>query len=299
MQDRLSNVSGDWKFLECPGCGPVWLYPMPDEDDIWRLYKNYYTHPDRVNNQRGLLLRFLKRLYKLLLKITLIYWQRKRLSRMYLGKGASRKLLEVGCGSGVRLIKMKKMGWMVHGQEIDPRAEAIAKASDCDFKIFLGPLETLKLSDSTYNAIIMNHVIEHAIDPIKLLMECRRILKDEGVLVMVTPNVESYGHRRFRQNWQHLDPPRHQHIFSTKTLTALAKKAGFENVNIWTTTANAESLAYASYKIEYGNKYDNIHKGLKSALSLRAFTFQLFESIIHLSKKESGEEAVMRAVKKS
>jgi hypothetical protein len=44
---------------------------------------------------------------------------------------------------------------------------------------------------------------------------------------MITPNVASLGHRLFKRDWIHLDPPRHLHLFTCRSLAVLAERAGF------------------------------------------------------------------------
>ena len=116
---------------------------------------------------------------------------------MYLETITPGRLLDVGCGNGQRLSQLQTLGWDVEGQEIDPKAVMNAQRN-YGIKIHLGNLHDIAFSSSTFDAIIMGHVIEHLIDPLAILTECHRILKPGGILVITTPNVESFGipHRR-------------------------------------------------------------------------------------------------------
>jgi SAM-dependent methyltransferase len=44
LRDRHFAAPGRWQLLECRSCGFVWLSPRPGEDDLDRLYSDYYTH---------------------------------------------------------------------------------------------------------------------------------------------------------------------------------------------------------------------------------------------------------------
>jgi len=46
VNDRLFDVPGQWNVRQCtnPDCGLLWLDPRPVEDDIGKLYRNYFTH---------------------------------------------------------------------------------------------------------------------------------------------------------------------------------------------------------------------------------------------------------------
>jgi predicted SAM-dependent methyltransferase len=45
-----------------------------------------------------------------------------------------------------------------------------------------------KITDSTYDILVNSHVIEHIANPIKALLEWRRVIKDNGFLLMVVPH---------------------------------------------------------------------------------------------------------------
>src|SRR5262249_46527812 len=138
-----------------------------------------------------------------------------------------------------------------------------------------------------FDAIILNHVIEHVPDPITLLTDCRRVLKPGHPLVATTPNLDSAGHRRFGANWRGIEPPRHLHLFSVTSLRAAAGQAGFTCVEVWTTGARAVSIALGSFALERCGRYNMLARPTL-ADALRAVLFQL---------RATDEECVLRAIK--
>ena len=56
---------------------------------------------------------------------------------------------------------------------------------------------TTGLSDGSrvkkYDLIILNHVIEHFIDPIEKLLQIKALLNQGGLLYLGLPNIQSYG----------------------------------------------------------------------------------------------------------
>jgi len=176
---------------------------------------------------------------------------------MYLADRKPGKLLEVGCGNGQMLRRMKDEGWDVTGIEIDAQAGIFAQLAVGAASVYIGSLEEAALPDDSFNAITMNHVVEHLHDPIGVLGECYRILKPGGRLVLVTPNTQSLGHARFNRNWVGLDPPRHLYLYSPSSLSTLAQQAGFGEVNIWTTPANAYGFSLQSFNILHKRPYMN------------------------------------------
>ena len=302
LQDHLFGAPGRWNLKKCsnPECGLVWMDPMPIEEDIGKAYETYYTHEEETNGRNGnikktIYWQFLRKLHVLFRFFTGLDRQWRRVYMMYLDHIKPGRLLEIGCGNGQRLSLFQSRGWMVKGQEVDQKA-ARQVYDRFGIKVYLAKLEQLGLRETTYDAIIMNHVIEHVHDPVDLLKECRRLLKPGGLLVAITPNIESRGHRISHSCWRGLEPPRHLRIFSANTLRKLAQHAGFTKVNSWTTAVNAGAIARGSLEIRQAGRHDMLRTpGL--ILSMNALYFQLLSSLTILLDKYSGEECVLRVIK--
>lgn len=301
LEDRFFGAPGKWNFKECsnPECGLIWLDPMPLEEDIGKAYQAYYTHKPcshkkKKLNSKIILMKILRSTFKGLMYVSLIRQERNRLNLMYLDKTKPGRMLEIGCGDGSRLNKIRSFGWKVEGQEVDPEAANNAR-NTYRLSVCLGPLNDLCLVESSYDAIIMNHVIEHLHDPVAVLRECHRLLAPNGILVVVTPNINSFGHRYFGHDCRSLDPPRHLHLFSPKNLNQVALKAGFQNYKIWTTAAKAQRIAEGSYQIQK----NYFKKGALAWLSIdiAAMLFQLWATAVHTFRPDSGEECILKAVR--
>ncbi|MDI6891118.1 MAG: class I SAM-dependent methyltransferase [Thermodesulfovibrionales bacterium] len=303
LKDRLFGTPGEWNLKHClnPECGLVWLDPMPCEEDIGKAYAVYYTHQEDSNDEQGNNLSiFLKlslhRVYNLLLYATPFQHERKQRELMYLNEMTPGRLLEVGCGNGRRLAQMRALGWEVEGQEVDPKAAAHARNA-YGVTVHLGTLENIYFPTDSFDAVIMNHVIEHVHSPVALLAECYRIMKPGGLLVAVTPNVESYGHKRFGACWRGLEPPRHLHLFSVGALMVCAKKAGFRSVGTWTTPVNAASIYLGSRDIQVSGKHKFGLKHQSLGKLAQAAGFKLKELFLSRWWSGIGEEIVLKVVK--
>ena len=291
--DHLFGVPGEWSFKKCTAinCGHVWLDPRPHVDDIGKIYQNYYTHDANDTHLTG----WLKILRTVLHRFSLLglYRERQRYKRMYLDDIVHGSLLEVGCGNGKRLNRLRDLGWKVTGQEIDPAAYEFV-THNLGIFVYLGSLESLNISEQ-YDVILMSHVIEHVYDPAALLASCFRLLKQDGLIILLTPNVDSYGHRKFRAGWRGLEPPRHLHLFTSKTLTRLMQKSGFQCQKSWTTPITAFGIGQNSFV-----PTDSVTKQQQSITYrdiFRGFWFQLFARIAFAVDKQSGEECVLIARK--
>jgi 2-polyprenyl-3-methyl-5-hydroxy-6-metoxy-1,4-benzoquinol methylase len=268
---------------------------MPQEEDLHLVYQNYFTHQDKSLAARGFARRLAHGAYRALLWTSGLTRQRNDLFSLFLHDAQPGRLLDVGCGDGGRLARWQAMGWEVEGQEVDATATERARTLR-GLRVHLGALSRLALPGSTFDIVTMSHVIEHVPDPLATLKECHRLLKPGGRLIAVTPNINSFGHRRFGSCWMGLDPPRHLHLFSVLTLGQVGVQAGFLSPQTWTTAANAQFFAEGSLGIARSGRH---HFGarMEPGLVVQSLLFQFRAMIAHLARKDSGEECILNAVK--
>ncbi len=319
LRDRLFGAPGEWNLKKCPNpeCGLIWLDPMPLEEDIGKAYHNYYTHQELglgswlassdtwlARVYRTVREGYLAREYgynenplpnwkKLLGLLGYAYPGLRAyldLSVMYLSSQSGGRLLDVGCGSGRTLESMQDLGWRAEGVDLDP--VAVHNARHKGLEVRLGTLEAQKYPDRHFDAVTMSHLIEHVHDPLQLLRECYRVLKPGGQLVVVTPNSESWGHKRFRDSWRELDPPRHLHIFKSSSLRRLVEKAGFKKLRVSTGIRVADKVFIGSRSIRRTGQHD---MGAPPPLATQAWGqgMQLAEWAILRMKPNAGEEITL------
>jgi len=204
------------------------------------------------------------------------------------------KLLDIGCGNGEFLSMMRDLGWEVLGTEPDIQAAKIVQ-DQFHVPVIVGTLEKANLPDNFFDVVTMNHVIEHVHDPIRLLRECWRILKPRGKLVVVTPNIESLGHRAFRESWGPLEPPRHLHLFSLQTVRACTEGADLRIETLRTTARGARWMWKASKLIRRDGRFSE--GNINGRLRIESFIFQVVEGVICVLWPSSGEELVLIGVK--
>jgi SAM-dependent methyltransferase len=162
--------------------------------------------------------------------------------------GKTARLLDIGCGNGRFLQEMRRGGWLVEGIEPDPHAAQVARESGLE--VSQAMLPDTELETERFDAVTLNHVLEHLPDPLAALHEVFRALKPGGLLSIATPNMRSAGHRHFGRHWLHLDPPRHMTIFDLPTLRSALQRTGFPVRDVpphpltrWTYSASAAVAA--------------------------------------------------------
>lgn len=257
LRDRLFDAPGVWSLRRCPACEILWLDPRPVSADVGKLYLHYLTHnpppePSRFgrNLRLGILagaLGYAVRGSGLGRMLAWIPPMRDRIAgtMMWLRDDWRGRLLDVGCGNGEFLIRARTLGWDVGGIEPDPAAARMAREIS-GIPVLAPTLEEAALLPDSFDAITLSHVVEHLLDPVATLRECRRVLKPGGRLVLTTPNIESLGHSTWKENWVGLDPPRHILLFSPSGLRRCVEQAGLQVVELRTLARFASWMWVAS-----------------------------------------------------
>jgi len=182
---------------------------------------------------------------------------------------------------------MSGLGWKVMGIEPDPKAARIAQ-EHFDVDVFIGTLEDASLLKGTFDAITMHHVIEHMPDPLATLHRCFQLLKSNGKLALVTPNIKSLGHHLFKKSWLAIDP-RHLVLFSPSTLRQALMDVGFRVLFCRTITRHAGNWVVTAKVAEEASVL----------LGARVFAlgFYVLESLVNMIRGNVGEEICLLAVK--
>lgn len=97
-------------------------------------------------------------------------------------KMPSPKILDVGVGTGGNLLAMEKFG-ETYGIDIAPQAIGFCKKRGIT-QVRQCPAEKIDYPDKTFDIITCLDLLEHVADPIEVLIELKRILKDRGRIIM-------------------------------------------------------------------------------------------------------------------
>lgn len=336
LEDRLFGVPGKWNFRRCTDsdCGAIWLDPLPLEEDIYKAYLSYFTHGDTeqapdaksapleshpATARRFKRLRhYLKAAYfasaqgyveqtnkvqRLIghgIRLHPLWSRNLKRASNYVPYVSGGRLLDVGCGDGIYLDYMRKLGWRVEGVEVDPCATERARSRG--LLIYSGTLEDQAFKTDQFDVITLNHVLEHVHNPLRLLQECYRVLRHNGIIRIFVPNPASLGHRVFRSEWMGLDPPRHLHLWSPDGLKRIAIQAGFgATIETSSTPAKFNYLySHHSFRVAATQVSSSLPINLQGFFfeRMKSRFFEFYESIgIALGKQMWGEELVLRGRK--
>ncbi len=104
-------------------------------------------------------------------------------------------ILDVGCGLGMYVKKMRAFSEEVYGVDVDP--QKVAEASQTLPNIHLAPAEKLPFPDGFFDVVLLHEVIEHVEDDQQAIREAHRVIKEGGRIVIFAPNrlypLETHG----------------------------------------------------------------------------------------------------------
>jgi 2-polyprenyl-3-methyl-5-hydroxy-6-metoxy-1,4-benzoquinol methylase len=278
LDDRNFGHSKGWNLSECGNkeCGLLWLNPMPTKKDIGKAYESYYTHGTQKKSildfsflEKPYLaarynyfpeLSFLKKLIGYAVYLIPILKNKFEFGVLYLKPVNNGKVLDFGCGSGWVLDNLKQGGWECYGLDFDAKAVEFCKSKG--LKVNLGDIPSQNYPDNYFDAITINHVIEHVHEVDELLQHCFQKLKKGGRLVITTPNTQNWQHHLYGKYWFQLDPPRHLHIFNTKNIATVVKRNNFTilqlfssvRMDAWSTTVSRAIIKRGRFVIGVDKK---------------------------------------------
>lgn len=194
--------------------------------------------------------------------------------------------LDVGCSFGGLLESAAKY-YTPYGIEFSEYAFSHAKSLFGD-RIHNGTLNDHRFPAGDFSVITMIELIEHLADPAYAVNESYRLLRNGGLLVVQTANMNGKQARDLGANYEYFMPG-HLSYFTAENLTMLLTRAGFKRIKIY-------------YPVEFGL----IPKLLKSRGSFRKlsdysawFRIALYhmKSKIHFGSFSMTSSMVIYAVK--
>jgi SAM-dependent methyltransferase len=221
-QDDLTGKPGDFRFVTCRHCGLVFQNPRLDVERIKDYYdEEYIAHRKKKN--WGILTGFFNYVMDNLDR------QKDRIVRRYIALGRGSEVLDVGCGAGTYLGKVRTLhGAVVTGVDFKDMSRCPGFE---EIEFHCGLFYEQALEQDRFDLVTMWHFLEHDYDPIRSLQHARRVMKPEGRLVVEVPRLDSLTFRLYRGRWPGLQAPQHTALYTREMLLKIVAKAGLETVN--------------------------------------------------------------------
>lgn len=244
--------------------------PKPSVEILGKYYQSedYISHTDSKRT-------IFEKVYHLVKSFS-INQKLSFLEKTHPSKG---RLLDIGAGTGEFLAKAAKKDWKVLGFEPDVAARQIAIGKGILLSDSLEEIES-----NSIDVITMWHVLEHVYDYDKQIVELKRILKIDGVIIVAVPNFKSYDANHYKKSWAAFDAPRHLWHFSKTSIKKIfaAHKINLVDVRPMYFDSFYVSLLSEKYKNGKMNVIKAIGVGLMS--NIKGMKSGEFSSHIYVLK---------------
>lgn len=218
--DLNRNITDEsFSYARCNACGVIILVNPPD--DIRPYYGgDYFNEPTRGD---------------------LEYTARREAYQLgfvtrYVDAG---HLIEIGAAWGTFALNAVEHGFDVAVLEADEHCCAFLER-ELDIQVIQTSTPEAVLSSlPSSSAIVLWQTLEHLPDPHAFVTAAAANLEPYGVLVIATPNPESFGFRVLGRKWPHVDAPRHLWLLPIDHLEHWSASVGLELIEVTTSDKGA------------------------------------------------------------
>lgn len=265
------------KFKKNKKYGFFEAYPRPSIEELEEYYeKSYYQNEAAIYSSSYL-------------KEELEYGKNKLVQKDHIVSEAlgdiQGTLLDIGCGEGFTLDYYHQKGWEVTGLDFSDYGLKQYHAHLLDSLIkddIATSIDNLITSETRFNLIWLDNVLEHVLDPLDLIHKCNQLLEKKGLLVIEVPNDFSKLQLKLkstntieREYWKCY--PDHLSYFSSESLQNLLENSGFNTFKI-----------IADFPIEWFLTNENSNYSINEALGKAAHKSRVYiENFLHQSNSLS------------
>lgn len=248
-----SNYGALWSLSSCENCGFVFSNPYAAEAEITRFYsliedREYGSETEgRAKNFKTIL---------------------KRLNKI---EKPGHTLLDIGAASGIFLHLAKQEGYDISG--IEPSQFLVKEAQRLfGIELFQGTIAEFR-SQEKFAVITLLDILEHLPEPGDFMKQIDRLIQKDGIIVIVTPDINSFAARVTGRRWWHYRIA-HVNFFNLQSLHYLLADHGYRIISKKRYAWNF-SLFYLVTRIFPSLKNK---KTLQKILKRINFKLQLFDS---------------------
>ncbi len=160
--------------------------------------------------------------------------QAEKRFEMLKNKLVGKDVLDFGSGHGAFLIKAKEYAKSVTGLEIEEQVGLIYEKHNIPLErnldLLVEKYKNNNISNEPFDIITAFHVIEHLQDPIYILNELSKLLRNKGKIIIEVPNgndaLFTFYNNKAYQKFQYIMV--HLFYFTPNSLELLAKKANLK-----------------------------------------------------------------------
>lgn len=271
IHDRLGYAPGPWGFVFCDACGSAILSPFPPADRLADFYPPIYSFAPELNHQSAFRRRWSQLETKLVYRRLYLGDARRVLRHTRPGCSGSPRLLDLGCGRGLRLQAFRALGCEVLGTDFQPEVVAYVR-DQLGIPALCATLEDLPalLAPDSFDVLTAYYLFEHVVDVSDAVRTCLTLLRPGGWLAAAVPLVDSVQSRMLGARWcQVTEAPRHVSVPSRKGLLAAAQRAGFCRAQVVPDSLRLSAASLALSLVPAGTTHGTYTEGRKHSMPAR------------------------------
>ncbi|OWK44971.1 class I SAM-dependent methyltransferase [Fimbriiglobus ruber] len=233
VRDRLRYVPGDREWWRCRACGSAVLVPQPRPDELPGFYPPVYSFTPELG-KKSRLANWLARLEYHFFFRPQYLTQVRRVMRCTGAAGRGWRLLDIGCGRGLRLLELRGLGYEVHGLDIQPDVVRYLR-EELNIPAVCAGVEAAEefYPPGSFDVVTAFYLMEHINDVTGFLRACYRLLRPGGWVAVAIPFADSIQAGLFGGRWINVtEAPRHLSLPTQKGALFAVRRAGFERARI-------------------------------------------------------------------
>jgi len=269
--DQIANVDRygfRYKPGICKNCGNVQQIEYYKPEILNKFYTDYYSS-----------------IYRSEMKLEQTYERQQRKGKEILKYcedvvPSEGKVLDIGCSAGGVLSIFKDAGYQAVGCDYDEAYLDFGRAKGLD--LCSGGVDQIPAC-SSYDLIILRHVLEHITNPADYLKQIKNLLSPQGKIYIEVPSIENVCDGGYNYNLNTYFQNAHFIHFTQKTMKNLMSLTGFKMVKInrYIKVIVKSSNDDLSNTIDHDDGYDYAKKQIRLA-HIRKYSVRNF---VGLSKK--------------
>jgi 2-polyprenyl-3-methyl-5-hydroxy-6-metoxy-1,4-benzoquinol methylase len=216
----------DLDYVRCTHCATIYIAPRPTP----AVLEDYYTNSENYAFWNAVMFPASEPVRR-----EKIFKPRvERLVDVCDRYGVGRELIvEVGAGFGIFCEEMIKRGRFARVVGIEPTPDLARTCRERGIEILETPVEKVDFSTMSADVVASFEVIEHLFDPRAFLVQCAKLVRPGGMLILTCPNGRGFDVEVMGPGSDTVDVE-HLNYFNPSSLGALVASCGFEVLEVTT-----------------------------------------------------------------